>query len=103
WAALPWIQVGGHPAVFLDVEKRQFFLFGATFNAQDLWLVFFLLSGFGFGLVYVTALFGRVWCGWACPQTVFIEAFFRPIERLVNGPRNTALKRQRGPFDFDRV
>jgi cytochrome c oxidase accessory protein FixG len=103
WAALPWIPIGGHPAIFLSVEKRQVFLFGATFNAQDLWLVFFLLSGFGFGLLYVTTLLGRVWCGWACPQTVFIEALYRPIERLVNGPRNIALKRQQGPMTWERV
>lgn len=94
WAALPWIPIHGHPAVFLDVERRQFFLFGATFNAQDVWLVFFLLTGVGFGLVVVTALLGRAWCGWACPQTVFLEAIFRPIERLVNGPRNTFLRRK---------
>lgn len=103
WAALPWIPIGGHPAVFIDVDRRQFFLFGATFNAQDTWLLFFLVSGFGFGLLYVTALLGRAWCGWACPQTVFVEALFRPIERLVNGPRNVALRRAKGPFDFDRA
>lgn len=103
WAALPWIPIGGHPAVFLSVEKRQFFLFGTTFNAQDLWLVFFLISGFGFGLLYVTTLLGRVWCGWACPQTVFIEGLYRPLERLVNGPRNIALKRQQGPMTGDRL
>src|SRR5881409_3115754 len=56
WIALPWIRIGGAPAVYLDVEARRFFLFGATFNAQDTWLVFFLLSGVGFGLVYLTAL-----------------------------------------------
>jgi len=100
WAALPWIPVGGHPAVFLDVDRRQFFLFGATFNAQDIWLLFFAVSGFAFGLLYVTSLLGRVWCGWACPQTVFIEGIFRPLERLVNGPRNTALERKRKPFGF---
>jgi polyferredoxin len=104
WAALPWIPVNGHPAVFLDIEKRQFFLFGMTFNAQDVWLMFFALSGIGFGLVYATALLGRVWCGWACPQTVFLEAVFRPIERIINGPRNVALKRERdGEWPFDRI
>ncbi len=101
WAVLPWIRIGGHPAVFLDVERRQFFLFGATFNAQDTWLLFFAVSGFGFGLLYATALLGRVWCGWACPQTVFIEGIFRPIERLVNGPRNKALERKKRGFGFD--
>lgn len=103
WAALPWIPIAGHPAVFLDVDKRQFFLFGMTFNAQDVWLLFFALSGVGFGLVYATALLGRVWCGWACPQTVFLEALFRPIERLFNGPRNVALRRSRSGMSFDRA
>jgi cytochrome c oxidase accessory protein FixG len=103
WAALPWIPIKGHPAVFLDVDKRQFFLFGLTFNAQDVWLLFFMLTGVGFGLVTMTAVLGRVWCGWACPQTVFLESFFRPIERLFNGPRNVALKRAQGPWTFDRA
>ena len=105
WAALPWIPVGGHPAVFLDVDKRQFFLFGLTFNAQDVWLMFFLVSGVGFGLVYATAVLGRVWCGWACPQTVFLEAVFRPIERLINGSRNVSLRRAHrgGWVDFARL
>ena len=104
WAALPWIPVNGHPAVFLDIEKRQFFLVGMTFNAQDVWLLFFALSGVGFSLVYATALLGRVWCGWACPQTVFLEAVFRPIERLFNGPRNVAHKRAReGKWGWGRI
>ena len=101
WALLPWIPIGGHPAVFLDVDRRQFFLFGLTFNAQDAWLLFFVLTGVGFGLLYVTALLGRVWCGWACPQTVFLEALFRPIERALQGPRNVAIKRkEKGGFDY---
>lgn len=75
WVAMPSL-------VHLDVTKRQFFLFGATFTPHDFWMVFFLATGMGFGLVYATALAGRVWCGWACPQTVFTETFFRPIERL---------------------
>lgn len=103
WAALPWVTIAGHPAVFLDIDRRQFFLFGVTFNAQDVWLMFFALSGIGFGLVYATALLGRVWCGWACPQTVFLEAVFRPIERLLSGPRNVALRRESAGLTFDRV
>jgi cytochrome c oxidase accessory protein FixG len=103
WAALPWIPMNGHPAVFLDIEKKQFFLFGMTANAQDIWLIFFAVTGLGFGLLFATALLGRVWCGWACPQTVFLEALFRPVERFLNGPRNIAMKREQGPMDFDRL
>lgn len=104
WATLPLIPIAGRPAVFLDIEKRQFFLFGMTFNAQDSWLLFFALSGAGFGLIYATAVLGRVWCGWACPQTVFLESLFRPIERLINGPRSVAMRRAGKPgLNFDKV
>lgn len=82
WVLLPVIQVNGRPALFLDVEHRRFFVFGGTFTAQDFWLVFFLATGVGFGLVFTTAVLGRVFCGWLCPQTVFMEVFFRPIERI---------------------
>ncbi len=94
-AVLPWVKVGAHPAVSIDVEHRQFFLFGSTFMAQDTPLLFFLLTGVGFGLVYVTAVFGRLWCGWACPQTVFLEGIFRKLQRLIEGPRETRRNREK--------
>lgn len=101
--ALPWISIGGHPAVFLDFVHRKFYLLGATFNAQDTWLVFFLLSGVGFALIVMTALWGRVWCGYACPQTVFLEGLFRPLERWIEGPRNERLRRNAGPLSWDKL
>lgn len=82
---LPWIPINGHPAVFLDVLNRRFHLFGITLAAQDMWLLFFLVSGLAFSLFFVTAFLGRVWCGWACPQTVFLEHVFRRIERWIEG------------------
>ena len=51
YALVPWVTIGGHPAILLDIAHRQFFLFGRVFNAQDAWLAFFLLSGIGFSLV----------------------------------------------------
>ncbi len=85
YVALPWVHIGGMPAVFIDVLNRRFHLFGLTFAPQDLWLLFFLITGVAFVLFFVTALFGRLWCGWACPQTVFLEQVFRRIERWVEG------------------
>ena len=103
WLALPWIKINGNPSIFLDIEHRKFFLFGATFNAQDIWLMFFLLTGVAFTLVYLTALLGRVFCGYACPQTVFLEAIYRPIERLVEGPREQRMKRDAADMTFDKA
>jgi cytochrome c oxidase accessory protein FixG len=85
YLSLPWITVNGYPAVFLDVSALRFHLFGLTFAAQDIWLLFFVITGLGFSLFFITALFGRVWCGWACPQTVFLDHVYRRIERWIDG------------------
>lgn len=103
YVALPLIQVGGHPAVHLDVAARRFYLFGGTYNAQDFWRVLFLLTTMGFGLLFVTAWLGRAWCGWACPQTVFLEGVYRPIERFFDGPRERRLKQSGAPWTVVRV
>ena len=84
YVVLPWITINGYPSVFLDLARRQFHFFGLTFVTQDLWVAFFLISGLGFSLFYVTALLGRIWCGWACPQTVYLD-FIRRIERWFEG------------------
>nr|MBP6507959.1 cytochrome c oxidase accessory protein CcoG [Opitutaceae bacterium] len=85
YLALPWIQINGYPAVFLDTAARRFHLFGLTLAAEDLWLLFFVITGLGFSLFYITSLFGRIWCGWACPHTVFLDHVYRRIERWIEG------------------
>jgi cytochrome c oxidase accessory protein FixG len=103
YVGLPWIEVGGHPAIHIDLPGRAAHIFGQGFSNQDFYLVFFLLTGFGFALFYVTAILGRVWCGFACPQTVFMEGIIRRIERWIEGPRNTRIRRNQGPATFDKV
>jgi polyferredoxin len=100
--ALPWITINGHPAVFLDVAQRKFHLFGLTFVTQDLWVAFFLVSGLGFGLFYVTALLGRIWCGWACPQTVYLD-FIRRIERWLEGDAPARERLDRLPWTGEKL
>lgn len=99
----PLLPVGGHPAILLDVAHRRFYLFGQTFNAQDFWMVVLLALAFVFGLLLVTAWRGRIWCGWACPQTVFLEGVYRPIERLLDGPRERRLRDARAPWTGAKV
>jgi cytochrome c oxidase accessory protein FixG len=103
YAALPWITIGGHPAVFLDVDRREFFLFGGVFNAQDAWMTVFLFTGSAFGLVVLTAVAGRVWCGWACPQTVFLDGVYRSLERVIEGSREKRMRRDQGPWTWDKL
>jgi len=99
----PLLPVGGHPAIQLDVAHRRFYLFGQTFNAQDFWMVVLLALSFVFGLLLFTAWRGRVWCGWACPQTVFLEGVYRPIERLLDGPRGRRLRDMEAPWTAGKV
>jgi cytochrome c oxidase accessory protein FixG len=98
YVLLPWIPINGYPAVFLYVIDRRFHLFGLTFVAQDLWLAFFLITGVGFTLFYVTALAGRLWCGWTCPQTVFLEHVYRRVERWLEGDAQARRKLDAAPW-----
>lgn len=103
YLGLPWVYVGGHPAILIDIANRNFYLFGQVYNAQDFFLVFFLFSGAAFGLVLLTALLGRIWCGWLCPQTVFIEGVFRRIERLIEGPAHARVLLNKAPWTASKI
>ena len=99
----PFIPIGGHPAIQLDVQHRRFYLLGNTFNAQDFWLVVLIILTFVFALLFVTAWRGRVWCGWACPQTVFLEGIYRPIERFFEGSREQRLRFDKQPWGVSKT
>ena len=98
YIALPWIKVGGHPAVFLDIAARRFHLFGFTLNLGDIWYLFFAITGLGVLIFFVTALLGRVWCGWTCPQTVFLDFVFRRVERWLEGNSSARRKLDATPW-----
>jgi len=92
FVALPFFRLNGKPLVLLDIPARAFTLFGRTFLATDgVLLMLLMLSIFAF-IIWITALVGRGWCGWACPQTVYMEFMFRPVERLFEGGRADQLK-----------
>lgn len=82
---LPWTKMNGHQTVLLNIVAREFNIFGVLFRAHDAPLMFFLIAGAALTLAFVTSVWGRLWCGWACPQTVFIDGVFRRIEQLVEG------------------
>lgn len=103
YVGLPWIPVNGFPAVFLDVLHRRFHFFGLAIATQDLWLGFFLLTGLGFSLFYITSLFGRVWCGWTCPYTVFLEHVYRRVERWIDGDAPARRRLDAAPWTAGKV
>ncbi len=82
---VPYIRLGGKPLIQLDIAAREFTILGHTFLPTDtLLLALTMLTAF-ISIVFITAVTGRAWCGWACPQTVYIEYLFRPIDRLFEG------------------
>lgn len=88
--SIPHLRMNGKPWVLLDLPHREFTFFGTTFLPTDTLLLMLLFVSVLIGIFLLTALFGRVWCGWGCPQTVWMEFIFRPIERLVEGGPNAS-------------
>lgn len=82
---IPFLKLNGKPLVLLDIVRRKFTLFGYTFLPTDSLLLAVFAVGSLISIFLLTAFLGRVWCGWACPQTVYMEFVFRPIERLFDG------------------
>jgi len=98
FATLPFVRVGGHPALLFDIPARQFHFFGATLRATDGVLLMLSLLTIFVSIFAITAWKGRAWCGWACPQTVYMEFLFRPLERWIEGGRNAQVRVDReGP------
>ncbi|MFO0028282.1 MAG: cytochrome c oxidase accessory protein CcoG [Pseudomonadota bacterium] len=97
----PWLSWDGRQAVLFDLPARQFHVFGLTFWPQDFIYLSMLLMMAAFALFFFTALAGRLWCGYACPQTVWSETFLW-IERWTEGSRNQRMKLDAAPMSWDK-
>ncbi|MFL1465393.1 cytochrome c oxidase accessory protein CcoG [Marinobacter sp. HN1S83] len=97
-----WLTLDGQPLIHFDLPAREFHLYGLTFYPKD----FFLLSGLliiaAFGLFFITTLFGRVWCGYTCPQTVWTFIFMW-VEERIEGGRNKRMKLDKSPRSAEKV
>jgi cytochrome c oxidase accessory protein FixG len=100
---LPWITINGAPAILLDFPHRRFALFGVSFFAHDAPNLFFIFVILALSLAFVTAIWGRIWCGWACPQTVFIDGVYRRIETWIEGNYIERRKLRDGPWNFNKI
>ena len=98
----PWISIGGQQLVLFDLPARRFHVFGLTFWPQDFYLLTLLLVIAALSLFFFTALAGRLWCGYACPQTVWTEVFLW-IERRFEGDRNARMKLDAAPWTRNKL
>ncbi|MDT8437709.1 MAG: cytochrome c oxidase accessory protein CcoG [Wenzhouxiangellaceae bacterium] len=99
---LPWINFNGQQIVLFDLPARQFHIFGLTFWPQDFVMLAVLMATAAVTLFFFTALAGRLWCGYACPQTVWTEVFLW-MERTVEGPRNKRMKLDQAPWTAEKI
>jgi len=98
----PWTKVGGHQTFLMDLTERKFALLGMVFWPQDTLIFWFFLVGCFVAIFFITAQWGRLWCGWACPQTVFLEHVFRKIESWIEGDAAARRRRDQGPWTWEK-
>jgi len=99
---VPWLQWDGRQAVLFDLPERKFYIVNMVFWPQDFFYLALLLIVAALGLFFITALAGRVWCGYACPQTVWTEAFLW-VERKIEGSRPQQMKLDKQPNSFRKI
>lgn len=98
----PWINWNGRQMILLDLPGRKLHLFGWTFWPQETHFIFMLLVMAGITLFFVTSLLGRIWCGYACPQTLLSHSFIM-VERLIEGDRHKRMKLESGPWNGEKI
>jgi polyferredoxin len=101
--SLPFIKVDGEPLLLFNVLERKFVLFGLLFTPQDFHLFVLAMLTFIVFIILFTVVFGRLFCGWVCPQTVFLEMFFRKIEYWIEGDAGEQRKLDQGPWTRDKI
>jgi len=99
---IPWLSWGQRQAVLFDLPARKFYIFGLNFWPQDFFFLALLLIMAGLSLFFFTALAGRLWCGYACPQTVWTEVFL-DMERWTEGDRHRRMKLDAGPWNREKI
>jgi len=102
FVAIPWLQWNGEQAVLLDLVEQRFRIFGMTLWPQDLTILAWIAIVAAFALFFVTTLYGRVWCGFMCPQTTWTFIFMW-FEKKFEGSRNQRISLDRRPWSFDKV
>ena len=100
---LPWIHIGGKQSILINIPAREFTFFGMTFWGHDAPNLIFVFLGFAFLIAMITSIWGRLWCGWACPQTVFLDSVFRKVEALVEGRSRQRKALDLAPWSLSKI
>jgi polyferredoxin len=100
---LPFIKFGGEPIVLFNVLERRFILFGLLFSPHDFPLFLLAMLTFIVFIILFTVVFGRLFCGWVCPQTVFMEMIFRRVEYWIEGDGNAQRRLDAAPMSPDKL
>ncbi|TCD01115.1 cytochrome c oxidase accessory protein CcoG [Pedobacter psychroterrae] len=98
----PFIKLNGEQLILLNILERKFVFFGLVFWPQDFYLFVLALLVFIVFIILFTVIFGRVFCGWVCPQTIFLEMVFRKIEHWIEGDHHHQQKLDEGPLTADK-
>lgn len=99
----PFLKLNGHPILLLNILERKFIILGIPFWPQDLPLFALLMLTFVVFIIVFTVVFGRVFCGWACPQTIFMEMLFRKIEYFIEGDFKAQKKLDAQNWDTEKI
>lgn len=99
----PFMKWNGHPLMLFNVLERKFILFGIPFWPQDFFLFVLAMLTFFVFIILFTSIFGRVWCGWACPQTIFMEGVFRKLEYWIEGDAKEQRKLSTAAWSADKI
>ncbi len=97
---MPFVRINGLPVLMLNIPDRKFIILGQIFWPQDFYLLALALLSLIIFIVLFTVVFGRVFCGWVCPQTIFMEMVFRKIEYWLEGDAREQKKRNEAPWNF---
>ncbi|MFY8297259.1 cytochrome c oxidase accessory protein CcoG [Pseudoalteromonas sp. SS15] len=100
--AIPWLQYNGQQAILFDVGSQHFRIFGLTFLPQDFMILAWVFMAGAFALFFVTNWLGRVWCGYVCPQTIWM-LMFTWVEHRIEGSRNKRIKLDKSPWDAKKI
>ncbi|MCB0567110.1 MAG: 4Fe-4S binding protein [Phaeodactylibacter sp.] len=100
---MPFIKVNGDPILLFNILERKFILFGITFMPQDFHLFVLAMLTFIIFIVLFTVVWGRLFCGWVCPQTIFMEMVFRKIEYAIEGDANAQRRLDKAPWTTDKI